>query len=76
MVDEEKRYALELKELTNKFRFTYDGEELFYGDEGVGTDVSYIIVDANNIHGPSRVKWYMGAIYYQIFVDSFKMAIH
>jgi len=58
--------------LRYKFRFTYDGEELFYGNEGVGTNVSYIIVDANNIHGPSRVKWYMGTIYYQIFVDSFE----
>lgn len=58
--------------LKYKFRFTFNGKELFYGDEGVGTNASFIIISVNDIQGPSRIKWYMGTVYYQIFVDSFE----
>jgi len=58
--------------LKYKFRFTYKDKELFYGYEGVGEEVSYIVVDISRVSGPKRPQWYMGTVYYQIFIDSFE----
>ena len=46
--------------LTNKY---------IYGDEGVVENPSFILV--RDIKGVDKPKWYIGAIYYSIFVDSF-----
>ena len=40
-----------------------------YGDEGVVENPSFILV--RSIKGVDKPKWYIGAIYYSIFVDSF-----
>lgn len=43
-----------------------DGEEAFFGEGGAGDDTPI-----RPMHRPSNVKWFHGALYYQIFVDSF-----
>ncbi len=55
-----------------KFRIPYKGTDLYYGDEGVSEKSSYIAVAKNSIPGHTRRKWFMGTVYYQIFVDSFE----
>ncbi len=54
-----------------RFHLQYKGEKLVYGDEGISETASYIVADLDKIAGPTDPKWYMGTIYYQIFIDSF-----
>ncbi len=58
--------------LTYKFILEYRNKTLEYGDEGVGENSSYIVVDKNTIETVNEPKWWMGTVYYQIFVDSFE----
>ncbi|MEM4695737.1 MAG: glycoside hydrolase family 13 protein [Desulfurococcaceae archaeon] len=54
-----------------RFVFRYGGETLYYGYEGVAENPSYIRIKVSNIAGVRKPQWFMGTIYYQIFVDSF-----
>jgi cyclomaltodextrinase len=58
--------------LRYRFRFRYGDVEYYYGDEGVGEYSSYIVVEKNMVRGYEKPLWFMGTIYYQIFVDSFE----
>ncbi|MCD6301801.1 MAG: glycoside hydrolase family 13 protein, partial [Staphylothermus sp.] len=58
--------------LVYKFLLKYKEQLLEYGDEGIGEKASYIVVDKKNIKSVDKPKWWMGTIYYQIFVDSFE----
>lgn len=57
--------------LRYRFILEYMGEELIYGDNGFGSNSKPIIVDINNVPGVAEPTWFMGTVYYQIFVDSF-----
>ncbi|ADV64655.1 alpha-amylase family glycosyl hydrolase [Desulfurococcus mucosus] len=56
-----------------KYRFLirHQGVDLYYGDEGIAMDPSPIVVESERIPGISEAEWYMGAVYYQVFPDSF-----
>ncbi len=58
--------------LSYRFWIMHNDEKLCYGDEGVGETASYITVDHSRIPGYNSPRWYMGTIYYQIFVDSYE----
>ncbi len=51
------------------FTLEVDGKKILYGNEGVVENPSYII--PVRIKGVNSYQWYLGAIYYSIFVDSF-----
>lgn len=57
--------------LRYRFIFNYNDKKLFYGDEGVSENSSYIVVNTKYIPGVDKPRWYMGTVYYQIFIDSF-----
>ena len=51
------------------FILEVDGEEISYGSEGVVENPAYIIPET--ISGVGKEEWFLGAVYYSIFVDSF-----
>jgi len=59
------------KAITYYFRLEAPGEEFSYGFNGVGERVQPIQVYTGDIKGFDKPAWYMGAVYYHIFVDSF-----
>ncbi len=60
------------KVLSYRFWIKYRDKVLIYGDEGVSEYSSYISIPLKEIRGIDKPSWYMGTIYYQIFVDSFE----
>lgn len=60
------------KILRYRFRFEYNDQTLFYGFNGIGSNPQPIIVKLKDIPGFNEAKWFMGTVYYQIFIDSFE----
>ena len=51
------------------FTLNVDGKKILYGGEGAVENPSYII--PRTISGINEPQWYLGVVYYLIFVDSF-----
>ena len=57
--------------LTYYFMVEAPGEAFSYGFNGVGERVQPFQVYAGDVKGFEKPSWYMGTVYYHVFVDSF-----
>ena len=68
-------FILEDRALEDVFSYYFNvcsrGECLSYGFQGVGERAQPIVVSKKDVKGVEKPRWFMGTIYYQIFVDSF-----
>ncbi len=58
--------------LRYRFMLNYRGRVLRYGYNGLGEDPEPITIYYDEIPGYSNPPWFIGTIYYQIFIDSFE----
>ena len=52
-----------------RFKLRGDGKLWVFGRGGLGDNEP--IVPPDNLRGPSEIPWWVGAVYYMVFVDSF-----
>ncbi|MDM7275194.1 MAG: alpha-amylase family glycosyl hydrolase [Thermoprotei archaeon] len=51
-----------------RFKLLDGGKELFYGLDGLG---DYRMIKPSKVRGYDTVKWWVGSLFYMVFVDSF-----